>query len=382
MPAHRHRVALIVETSLASGREILRGIARYAREVDRWQLFHAARGLQEAAPDWMQDWEGDGVIARVQSQEMANALRAVRAPVVDVLGLVPDCGFPLVHVDDSLIAAEAARHFRERDFRHFAFFGIAGENWSERRRRGFEKACDGKVAILESKRGAAEASKASLNTLRTWLRELPKPVGILVASDQRGLLLLEACRAEEIAVPEEVAVVGVDNDVPLCEISSPPLTSIRAGHFRVGYESARLLDGMMQGEMNPPPGSVLVPPTGVVVRGSSDTLAIDDPAIAAGVRYLREHLAESTTNDAVARAVGISRTLFQQRFRVAMGQTVRDYLIGLRLQRARLLIETSDLTLADIAQRCGFKHQEYLGDVFRRHFGITPGKLRQSTKEG
>lgn len=379
----RKRVALIVETSLASGREILRGIARYAHEVDRWQLFHAARGLQEAAPGWLRGWEGEGVIARVHSEELVEALREIEAPVVDVLGQVPKCEFPLVHVDDERIAKEAARHLQDRDFQNFAFFGIEGENWSERRREGFQRACGSRVSILETKRGEAEASEKSVARLRAWLRDLPKPVGVMVASDQRGLILLEACRSEGIAVPEQVAVVGVDNDVTLCDISSPPLTSIRAGHFRVGYEAARVLDGLMEDE---PHGRfkkpLFVPPTGVVIRGSSDTLAIDDPAVALGVRFLREHLAEPVTNDLVARAAGISRTLFQQRFREAMGQTVREYLTAQRLRRAKGLIENSDLTLADIAQRCGFKHQEYLGDVFRKHFGVTPGRLRKTIKEG
>ncbi len=381
MTPRQKRVALIVETSLASGREILRGIARHAREADDWQLFHAARGLQESTPDWLRGWEGEGVIARVHSPELAAVLREIDAPVVDVLGLVPDCDFPLVHVDDALIAAEAARHFQERDFRHFAFFGIAGENWSERRRAGFQAACGGRAAVRESPRGPAEASEKSIAALRAWLRELPKPVGIMVASDQRGLLLLEACRAEGLAVPESVSVVGVDNDTTLCEISSPPLSSIRAGHFRVGYEAARLLDGLMAGKVRTGASPTLVPPTGLVARGSSDTRAITDPVVASGVRYLREHLADPVTNDQVARSVGVSRTLFQKRFREAMGETVRECLIRLRLRRARLLIETSDLTLADIAQRSGFRHQEYLGDVFRKRFGVTPGQLRKRGRE-
>ncbi|MFT5468823.1 MAG: LacI family transcriptional regulator [Verrucomicrobiales bacterium] len=372
----RKRVALFVETSLASGREILRGIARYAQEVDSWQLFHSARGLEDAPPEWLRDWGGDGVIARVQTPELAEALQKLEAPVVDVLGVVEDAGFPLVHVDDEQVAAEAARHFLERNYRHFAFFGIANENWSQRRRVGFEQACGRPVLVFESER-SEEAPSAEL---RSWLRGLPKPVGVLVASDQRGLLLLESCRAEDISVPEQVAVIGVDNDVPLCEISTPPLTSIRAGHFRVGFEAARLLNQLMVGEAAPSQ-QLLVPPTGVVTRGSSDTQAIEDPLVAVGVGFMREHLAEPITNDAIARAAAVSRTLFQKRFRAAMGRSIRDYLIDLRLRKARLLIETSELTLADIAQRCGFRHQEYLGDVFRKHYGLTPGQARRQRSD-
>ena len=383
MATRNHRVALIVETSLSSGREILRGIARYAREIDRWELFHGARGLHEGIPDWFRSWKGDGIIARVQTPELAAELERHEVPVIDVLGAVEPPRFPLVHVDDRLIAEEVARHFRERDFPHFAFLGLAGENWSERRRRGFESACEAPAFVLETSPEEEEDLEGVTTAIRNWVKKLPKPVGIMVASDQRGLWLLEACRSEGIAVPEQVAVVGVDNDVPLCEISSPPLSSMRAGHFRVGYEAARLLDAQMnEGEDRESKKPVLVTPTGIVVRGSSDTLAIDDPVVAAGVRYLREHLADSITNDEVSRAAGVSRTLFQQRFRICMDCSVREYLTRLRLRRARLLVEGSDLTLADIAQRSGFKHQEYLGDVFRRHFGVTPGKLRKQKREG
>ncbi|MCB1088122.1 MAG: xylose operon transcription regulator XylR, partial [Verrucomicrobiae bacterium] len=144
-PSNRKRVALLVETSLSSGREILRGIARHARETDRWLLSHAAGGLMDHAPEWFRTWEGDGVIARIQSPDLASVLREIEVPVIDVLGVVEEAPFPLVHVDDQLIAEEAARHFAERDFRHFGFFGIAGENWSGRRRDGFCGACSGPV---------------------------------------------------------------------------------------------------------------------------------------------------------------------------------------------------------------------------------------------
>lgn len=369
------RVALLVETSLASGREILQGIAKYARETNEWELFHVAGGLESSLPRWLSNWRGDGIIARLQSQELVENLRLLEVPVVDVLGEVEDSEFPLVHVDDEKVAAMVTKHFQERGFRQFAFYGIRGENWSKLRLQGFQKACQKEIPYLESERVICDDPGEEFSVLRSWVRELPKPVGIFVASDQRGLVLLEACRAEGIVVPQEVAVVGVDNDEPLCEISSPSLTSVRAGHLRVGYEAARQLDQLMHGQpiaTNP----LLVPPTSLVVRGSSDSQAIQDPIVAAGVHYLHQHLSEPITNEDIARAAGVSRTLFQQRFKQEMGVPIRTFLINSRLERAKMLIASSDLTLADIAQRCGFKHQEYLGDVFKRHFGQTPGQFR------
>lgn len=202
----------------------------------------------------------------------------------------------------------------------------------------------------------------------------------MVCTDQCGLALLEACRALKIPVPEQIAVVGVDNDLPLCEIGSPALTSIRAGHFRVGYEAARLLDSVIEGA-SPPSNPLLVPPTGIVTRGSSDTVAIQDSAVANGVNYIHQNLTSPLSNDQISRAANVSRTTFQKRFLNEMGITIRDYLVQQRLARARQLIAESDFTLADIAERCGFKHQEYLGSVFKSHFGITPGGFRKENIE-
>ena len=361
--------------------EILRGIARYAREGGDWQLFHAAGGLPEAFPEWMEQWDGDAVIARIQNQATLDRLSSLGLPVVDVLGLCEN-PFPLVHVDDAAIARLVAAHFRTRHFAHYAFYGIAGENWSERRAAAYREACRGALSfhLLETPRRGAGKYGDTVLRLQKWLRDLPKPVAMMVCSDQRGLELLEACLAEDLSVPEEVAVVGVDNDTALCEISAPPLSSVRGGHFTVGYEAARLLDAMLGGA--PAPGQpCLVPPNGLVERDSSNQNAISDPPIAKGVRYIREHLAEAITNDTISRAAGLSRTLFQKRFREANGQSVREFILGRRIERAVLLLRTTDIPLAEVACLCGFRHQEYLGQVVKQALGETPGTIRRAARK-
>lgn len=373
----RRRVALLVETSLGSGREILKGIARYSRQNANWQLFHGAGGLAEAVPDWLEEWEGDAVIARIQNRETRERLEKLDIPVVDVLG-VSENPFPLVHVDDVAIATLAARHFLDRDFQHFAFCGIESENWSERRGRAFREAARDCLSFHEfhSPRIRDSRTPREFQRLQAWLRDLPKPTAMMVCSDQRGLELLEACLSESISVPEEIAVVGVDNDLALCEISDPPLSSIRGGHFNVGFEAARLVEHLLNGG-SAPRGPLLVPPNGLVERESSRVRAIDDPVVAHGVHYIRRNLADSLTNDAIARAVGISRTLFQQRFRAAMQKSIREFILERRVERALLLIESTDLPFAEIADRSGFRHQEYLGQVIKKATGKTPGTLRR-----
>ncbi len=373
----RKSVALLVETSLGSGREILRGISEYNKPRDGWRVYHEARGLLEGVPVWLEGWRGDGIIARVQDGATAEALRRSGVPVVDVLGVVGDAGLPLVHVDDAAIAANVAEHFRSRGFQHFAFFGIEGENWSERRREGFRQRCRGgrSFSVFETPRGDASRAEDSRGRLRGWLRGLPKPVGVMVCSDQRGLALLEACRDEGIPVPERIAVAGVDNDASLCELATPPLSSVRGGHRRVGFEAARLLDHLMSGGA-PPASTLLVPPNGMVGRRSSEARAIGDEQIAQALHFIHEHLGDPVTNELIARAAGLSRSLFQRRFREATGQTVREYLVGQRIRRARALIETTGMKLAEVAERSGFRHQEYMGAVFKQQLGCTPGSLR------
>ena len=372
----RRQIALLVETSLGSGREILRGIAQFARDYANWEIFHAARGLEDSVPDWLKAWDGDGVIARIQNEGMLHSLKKLETPIVDVLG-VPVHDLPLVQVDDEEISKQVARHFFERDFVHFGFYGIKGENWSQRRQDALRQAIGSAASFahIHSLRGESEGDSNHNFELQQWLVALPKPVAIMVCSDQRGLALLEACRAVGLTVPEQVSVVGVDNDLAFCEVATPNLSSVRGGHMRVGFEAAKLLNLLIDGQ-SPPDTPVLVAPNEIVVRESSDSRSISDPAVRDAVRFIRERLSEAITNEDIAKAVGISKTRVQVRFRAALGMSIREFVAERRLLRAEKLIVATDLTFADIAERCGFRHHEYLGYVLKKRRGITPRQLR------
>jgi LacI family transcriptional regulator len=379
--ATRSRVALIVETSLAPGREILRGITQYVRERGSWSIAHEPRSLEESASRWLQRWSGDGIIARVQDESIAREIAAVGVPVVDCLGVVRNPGFPLVHTDDEAIGRLGAGHLLEQGFRRFGFFGIEGENWSDRRGQAFAShvvAAGFSCVIYKIPRHAdgSQRWEESERELASWLAQIPKPAGVMIASDQLGPYTLEACRRANAMVPDDIGVIGVDNDEPLCEVSDPPLSSIWPDHRRVGYEAARLLDQMIRGAQ-PPSGPVLLPPRGVVPRRSTDALAIDDRALAQAVRYIREHGCDAIEVADVVKAVGVSRTVLQRRFRMLLGRSVHDEIVRVRLVRARELLQQTDLPLIEIAERTGFRYQEYMGVVFRRHLRQTPGGIRK-----
>ncbi len=377
----RPHIALIVETSLASGREILRGVARYVREHGHWSTFYEPRSLEESAPGWLRRWDGDGIIARLQNEAIAESVLQAKVPVVDVLGVVRHRHVPLVHTDDAAVAALAADHLLDRGFRRFAFFGLAGENWSNARREAFTKKvgdagcpCD----VYETPREVHHTKNWEdyADDLARWIRGLAKPVGLMVCSDQCGPVVMEACRRGGAGVPDEVAVIGVDNDEPLCEVADPNMSSVWPDHFRVGYEAAALLDRLMNRERKPT-APIYLPPRGVVTRRSTEVLAIDDPDIASAVRFIRQNACDGVTIDRVAASVSLSRSVLQRRFKAIVGRTLHEEILRVRLNRAKELLTESDVPIGAVAERAGFKHQEYLGVVFRQHVGQTPARFRR-----
>jgi LacI family transcriptional regulator len=380
----RPHVALLVETSLASGRDILRGIARYGREHGPWSLYHEPRSLSESLPRWLARWRGDGIIARIQNDRIAREVAAAGLPVVDVLGVVPGAGFPLVHVDDGAIGRLAAGHLLERGFRRFGVFGFAGENWSERRRDAFVRTVRAEgfdAAIMDLPRAGAGGPpwEEVEDRLSLWVKGLPRPAGVLVCSDQRGPMILEACRRAGVRVPDEVAVVGVDDDEPLCEVANPPLSSVRPGHDRVGYEAAELLARLMAGARRPARPR-LVEPVGVTTRLSTDVLAIEDRSLAAALRFIRDRGCEGIGVDEVARQAFVSRSVLQRRFRALLKRTVHGEILRVRVNRALELLTRTALPLDEVAERAGFNHQEYMGAVFKRRFRKTPARIRRESR--
>jgi LacI family transcriptional regulator len=380
----RPHVALIIETSLGSGRDILRGVARYVREHEPWALFHEPHGLEASVPQWLRRWNGDGIIARIQTRRIAQQLAASGIPVVDVLGVVPELAFPLVSVDNIAIARMAAEHLLERGFRRFGFFGIEGENWSEQRYAGFCSAVasvQSQVPICRLPRDAKgrRSWERAEDEIARWIAALPKPAGVLICSDQRGSQFLEACRRAGVSVPNDIAVVSVDNDEPLCEVCLPPLSSVEPGHLNVGYQAAALLDSMLRG------GSASrkplhVQPLETVTRQSSDTLAVADSRVGMALRLIRENAPSGMRIDDIAREVGLSRSVLQRRFRATLHCSIHQEILNVRIRHARELLATTEISLAAVAEQAGFKHQEYLGAVFRARVGKTPAQVREDAR--
>lgn len=378
-------IAILVETSLNSGRQILHGISRFARERNDWSIYYHTGPLGALTLSSLEGWQGDGIIARIANASIFETVKACQVPVVDVLGNVRSAEIPVVNSDEAAISTLVGNHFRDRGYRHIAFFGLSDEQWSIDRSRELSNYCSQTLNTRLATFGIKHADRSSetwshyISRLQTWIAALPKPVGVMVASDQFAPDLLAACQAAGLSVPDQVSLVGVDNDLTFCEICQPRLSSVEPNHEQIGYEAARILEEILEGGSTAEKAAV-VPPRFLQIRQSSDATALDDPALVKALRYIRDNACDPTSVDEVARASGVSRSVLQRRFRSSLNQTILEAIQSIRLARAKEMLASTHLALPDVAERSGFKHQEYLGYVFKKWTGSTPGQYR--TKHG
>lgn len=377
------QVAVCVDKARNYGRKVLLGIADYAETVGRWSLYVDPEATGTYSADWLKNWRGDGILAYVESRATAQRLRASGIPAVEVFGHHLDLKLPQVGNDDEAIGRVAAEHLLACRFKHFAFCGYEKELWSERRRAGFEwvMAKKGFQAqhFFSNRRGSTlAAGQRDRERLIKWLASLPKPVAIMACSDRHGLRILDACRGLGVAVPEDVAVIGVDNDEEMCRLADPPLSSVRDDARKVGFEAARLLDKLMtdprRRRENFP---ILIPPLGIAVRQSTEVTAVDDRLIAEAMRCIRaQACAGLQVADLLAR-FNVSRSVLYRRFHDSLNRSPHEEILRVQLERAKRLLDENDFTLERIAELCGFQHSEYLSVAFKREVGLTPGEYRR-----
>lgn len=391
MPANRH-VALLIETSRAYGRGLLQGISRFIREHQHWTVRLQDRGLNDPLPEWLHRWPVNGVLARVETRQLEDQLLRLKKPVLNLCGSWTGSRLPVLDTDDEAVAKLAFDHLRERGFRELAWCGFGATGWSEVREKCFAKLCAEASLpchIYHPPRKPLHALTLEVERhgmrheahLAQWLKALPKPVGVLAANDLRGQQIIDLCAELKLTVPDEVAVLGVDNDELLCELTAPPLSSVVPDCERIGYEAASRLDRLMSGEKRTAE-SLIIPPAGVATRRSTDVLALDDRHVASALRYIREHACEGIGVDAVLKCVPLSRSSLERRFLKHLGRAPKAEILRVQLERARQLLVETDWTLNDVAERSGFRHTEHFCTLFKSKTGQTPGRFRRSNQRG
>lgn len=373
-------MALLIETSNSYGRGLLQGICAYLHEHRAWSIHLPEQGRGAAPPSWLKKWHGDGIIARIETPDIARAVKQSHLPVVDVSAARLIEGIAWVETDDRAIAAAAFTHLLERGFRHLAFCGEPRFNWSNWRQdhfRGLVEEAGLSCAIYAPPTASNEVTwDRAHRHLMQWVRRLPKPVGVMAAYDIRAQQLLDACRELQVNVPDDVAVIGVDDDEILCNLADPPLSSVRPNTQRTGYEAAALLDRLMR-HQRVAPVAHLIPPRGVIARQSTNVLAIEDRDLAMAVRFIREHACDGINVEDVLNAVPLSRRVLEQRYVKLMGRTPHKDILLRRIDRAKDLLTATDFSMQLIADRAGFKYVEYLSVAFKKCVGITPSRFRR-----
>jgi LacI family transcriptional regulator len=377
-------VALLIETSRTYTRNILRGVKRYISEYGPWSVFLELRALDSRIPPWLRNWRGDGILCRSFNQATVDAIEATGAPAVELRASKLRLNMPFVGVDSRTIGRLVAGHFLERGFRNFGCYEIDIESFFEERRDSF-------LHTLKEHGFSCHCYRTNERTehptqwerhqaaLLDWIQKLPKPIAIMACTDQLGFWLIDACNRAGLSVPEEVAVVGVEDDESLCEMASPPMSSVHLPGARVGYEAAKLLDHLMAGGKMPIE-PLLIPPMDVVTRNSSDILAIDDPAIAKALTFIRERASTGIKVDDVVTAVGGSRSKLERKMRKIIGRTPQEEIMRVKLNLVRQLLVETPLSLEKIALRAGFAHTQYMAEIFRSTFDTTPGQFRKKLR--
>jgi LacI family transcriptional regulator len=386
MPKQR-QVAVIVDTQKAYHRKILRGIGAYVHEVGNWSLYIEEEPLDKL-PD-LNHWEGDGIILSFWIRSLSVAACKPKLPTVGIEGrgpcYDPAWKIPSFNTDDHAIGRLGAKHLIERGFTRLAFCGYPPAPilpWSAERAAGYQQYAQEQRLPCDIHTGRRTTVRKWINIqheLTMWLESLEKPVGLMAANDARARHVLEACKAIGLRVPEDVAVLGVDNDEVICELTDPPLSSIEHGAGNLGYEAAALLDRLMAGK-KAKSMKTFIPPKEVVTRRSTDILAVADPDVAAAMAYIHTNSCRPIRIADVVAAVQVSRSTLETKFKAVTGRTIHSEIRRLQIDCARSLLATTDLPIKQIAAIAGFAHIHYMTTIFHQHTGWTPAEYRKHVR--
>ncbi|MGB0418895.1 MAG: XylR family transcriptional regulator [Opitutales bacterium] len=375
-----YRIALIVETSLASGREIVAGVAQYLEQKNDWSITHMLAPMGRIHPQQLSNWTGDGIIARITDPPLLDLIVSQQLPTVDVLGNVPESPFPLVQNDQHAIGRSVADHFIQSALTHFGFIGLKDELWSKMREAGFESELKRprhsfSSFYLEPNNTSNNALCYDFEALKKWISERPIPCGLMICSDQFAPIVFEACHALHKKIPEQISIVGVDNDPPFYKLCRPQLTSVEPYHAKVGYHAAKILDQQMRGIAF---GKKVytIKQHSLSVRVSSDWLAIEDSQVRKALRVIQKNACAGIQVEQIAQQAGMSRSTLQRRFRIHLKRSVHQIILDQKIKEACKLLSDRSLSISQVAEQSGLGSQEYLSYIFKKHMGQTPHRYR------
>jgi LacI family transcriptional regulator len=379
------KIVTLLDVSRSYERALLKGIWEYANLHGPWLFLRKAPyyqqfcGLREEDLKRLADLQPDGIITPLQLE--LRFVAALGLPTIVAPGLETMPGMINIINDDTAIGMTGAEHLCELGLRNFAYAGFDGQPWSLGRLEGFrhrlsQAGFDVHCRLVPFHLRRPAAARGEQELVR-WLEDLPKPVGLMACNDEFALSLCELCRCSELHVPDEVAILGVDNDEVLCEMSSPPLSSIAILAQHAGHEAARLLDLRLREKKSSCGEMVIARPSHVVRRQSTDMMTVDDPEVAETLRFIRQNMHRTIQVADLLEHLQISRRILERRFKQLLGRSPHEEILRVRVEKVKQLLASSHLTLPDIAERVGFAHFEYMSVMFRKATGQTPGQYRR-----
>ncbi len=369
-------VLLFVETSREFGRGLLHGIARYSRLHGPWRVHRWPGALDSLLPEW-KHLQIDGAVVR--DVRVVENLAHSGIPVIFAQhNRESYAPFPAIITDSASIGCMAAEHFLDRGFQNFAYCGLDDFAWSRGRAQYFAERLSeaGYQVSLYRQPASRRAIRNEQGRIADWLKVLPKPVAVMCCNDDRALQVVEACKLARCDVPDHVAVLGVDNDILVCDLADPPISSIALNTEGAGYEAARLLDYLMKGG---PMGGEVIPvhPTHIVTRMSTDMLAVSDPEVAAALRFIRRNANRLLQVNDVVEATSVSRRVLEKRFKAVLRRSVHQEIRRIRVGNIVQFLVGTDMSITDIAAHCGFDGVEHIARYFRKETGISLREYRK-----
>jgi LacI family transcriptional regulator len=380
------QVLLLIETSRAAGRRIIEGITQYVIERQNWSIHLEERHIL-GTPGWLKTWQGDGIITRTADWETHKILKKKNIPTVELHGDNVNYFIDVI-INEPRLAGLAADHLWDQGFRHFAAFGLGNAWWIETRYANFVEAVakyKAKPFVFQTKDSVHPypsliVDDRLMKRIVRWVRNLPKPIGIWGITDMNAFNVLKACHLAGISVPSEVAILGTDNDTLLCNALVPQLSSIDVNAREIGYQAAILLNKRMNGQNAPTP--ILTEPSHVVVRQSTDIIAIPDPHIARALGYIRDQSASPMLTAAkIARWSGISLRSLQMKFRRHLNSTLEEQVAQCRIAHACRLLRDTNTKISAIPSLVGLSSERYFFVLFRKLRQVTPQTYRHTHRE-
>ena len=358
------------------GREIILGAAKYCM-THNMSLLH----LGVVSPDEVADprkTDAEGIISYAATPAMAEKFRKWDLPLVSTSSRYAESGSVSVLADNVRVGEQGAKHLLDRGFRSLAYLGIDGHWYSQLRGDGFRAAAS--AAGVEC-RSTDQVSfdltdRPQESSLAAWLKTLPLPIGLMCCNDIRSRHVLEICRILRIRIPQDMAILGCDNDEVICQGMDPMLSSVDPSAYRIGYEAAATLARMLQGKKVD--ARTLIPPLGVVPRASTYTTPASDPTIAVALSYIHDKSDEPLGVREIAARVGMSRRTLERKFEKHVGWSIATAIRRAHIERAKQLLIDTDISLEEVAEASGLKYVRQLRIAFLRETGGSPSQYRRS----